>query len=208
MRAGLHAHSTFSVYNYMFTPGQLRFLMDCVTETAGIGGCCVEAGCAQGATTVFLRKWMEESGIEKKYFTLDTFAGFPSHQADYEIGVRGKSANIKVPFLFNRKEWFDYTISLAEVTDVTSIQVDISHFDFNTIAPISFCLLDVDLYLPIKECLPRIYGNMPKGGIIVVDDCVPDSLYDGAMQAYAEFVELHNIEKRVVLGKFGVIRRQ
>jgi hypothetical protein len=33
-------------------------------------------------------------------------------------------------------------------------------------------------------------------------------LYDGAMQAYAEFVESHNITEQVVLGKLGFIRRQ
>jgi O-methyltransferase len=208
MRTGLNAQSTFGAYNYMFTPGQLRFLMDCVTETAGIPGCYVEAGCAYGTTTAFLRKWMEESGIKKNYFALDTFSGFPSNQTEYEINVRGKSADISFPFSTNKKEWFDFSMSLAGITDVTSVQVDIGNFDFDKIAPISFCLLDVDLYLPIKDCLPRIFRNMPNGGVIVVDDCIQDSLYDGAMQAYAEFVESHNITEQVVLGKLGFIRRQ
>jgi O-methyltransferase len=205
MRTGINAHATFDVYNYMFDPGQLRFLMDCITETAQITGCYVEAGCARGATTVFLRKWMDDSRIKKKYFALDTFSGFPSDQTEYEVHVRGKPTGIGHPFAINRKEWFDFSLSLAKVTDVNSIQTDVSNFNFDTIAPISFCLLDVDLYLPIRKCLPRIFNNMSAGGIIVVDDCVPRSLYDGALQAYEEFVVSQNITTRIECGKLGVI---
>src|SRR5262249_6980206 len=57
MRSG-RSGALFSVYNYMFDPEQLRFLMDCVVATKNVPGACVEAGCAKGATTAFLRKWM------------------------------------------------------------------------------------------------------------------------------------------------------
>jgi hypothetical protein len=43
-----------------------------------------------------------------------------------------------------------------DVERVKSITADVFNFDFRSIAPISFCLLDVDLYLPIKNTLPKI----------------------------------------------------
>ena len=107
----------------------------------------------------------------------------------------------------NKKAWFDYSMKLAGVTGVTSIEGDVTEFNFDGISPISFCLLDVDLYLPIKQCLPRIYGNMSPGGIIVVDDCESEQLYDGAMQAYEEFVADIRVPKKVECGKLGVIHK-
>jgi O-methyltransferase len=207
MRTGVTARAAFSVYNYMFYPHQLRFLMDCIQDTANVPGCCVEAGCARGETTAFLKKWMDARGIEKKYVALDTFSGFVAGHYEHEIKSRGKPSTISAPFSINNIEWFNYSMKLADVTNVTSIQADVAEFDFDSLFPISFCLLDVDLYLPIKICLPNIYRNMSPGGIIVVDDCHPDNIYDGALQAYQEFMESLGVPRRIECGKLGFIRK-
>jgi hypothetical protein len=47
-------------------------------------------------------------------------------------------------------------VSLRDSTCVRSIRCDVSEFNFTMIAPTAFCLLDVDLYLPIHEALPRL----------------------------------------------------
>ena len=207
MRTGISAGTIFNVYGYMFDPRQLRFLMDCIQDTAGIPGCCVEAGCARGNTTAFLRKWMDVQGIKKDYIALDTFSGFVPSHAEYEIQSRGKSTELRVGFSMNKKAWFDYSMKLADITGVRSIEVDVAEFNFDSIYPISFCLLDVDLYLPIKRCLPHIYSNMSPGGIIVVDDCESENLFDGAMQAYEEFIADIGVPKKIECGKLGVIRK-
>jgi O-methyltransferase len=207
LRTGINARTIFGVYDYMFDPRQLRFLMDCILDTASIPGCCVEAGCARGGTTAFLRKWMDIEGIRKDYIALDTFSGFVPSHAEYEIQSRRKSTAIRDAFSNNKKAWFDYSMKLANVTGVTSIEVDVAEFNFDSISPISFCLLDVDLYLPSKQCLPRIYDNMSPGGIIVVDDCESEKIYDGAMQAYEEFVVDIGVPKKIECGKLGVIHK-
>ena len=207
MRTGISAQTVFNVYNYMFDPLQLRFLMDCIQDTSRIPGCCVEAGVARGDTAALLKKWMDVQGIKKDYIALDTFSGFVHSDAEYEIQTRRKSTDIRFEFSVNKKEWFDYSMKISNVTGVTSIEVDVSKFNFDSISPISFCLLDVDLYLPIKKCLPRIYDNMSPGGIIVVDDCEPEKLYDGALQAYEEFVVNIRVPKKIECGKLGVIRK-
>jgi len=207
MKTGLTARTIFSVYDYMYDPQQLKFLMDCIQETSGVTGCCVEAGCGAGHTTVFLKKWMNAIRLEKTYFALDTFSGFVPSHAEYEVKFRGKSSGISSLFILNKKEWFDYSLRLAGVSGVTSIQVDVGEFNFKNIGPIAFCLLDVDLYLPIQKSLPNIYENLSPRGIIIVDDCKPDTMYDGALDAYKEFVDGLGMPQRIELDKLGLIQK-
>ena len=73
------------------------------------------------------------------------------------------------------------------------------------IAPIAFCLIDLDLYRPIKNALPTIFKNVSKGGVIVVDDCKEGGVWDGALQAYIEFCDEIGIEPKIVYSKLGII---
>jgi hypothetical protein len=190
----------------MFEPKQLVLLTQFVESARQAEGCFVEAGCAYGATTVFLNKYMDGEGIERDYYAVDTFSGFVGAHAEYEIKSRGKPANLAGFFSENKKAWFDRSMVLHNVKRVKSIESDVTRFDFSTIAPIAFCLLDVDLYQPIKTVLPRIHDAMASGGIIVVDDCQDATLYDGAAQAYGEFVEGRGLPREIVGGKLGIIR--
>lgn len=207
IRTGIGKQPVFSVYQYMFDPEQLRFLMDIVTETASIPGSYVEAGCAHGATTAMLRKWMVCKGIKKPYYAIDTFRGFRPEHVEHEIKSRRKPRNIRYPFSSNKKEWFDCSMKVSGVNDVVSIEADVARFEFSSIGPISFCLLDVDLYIPMAAALPSIYDACSPGATIVCDDCEPNSLYDGALQAYEEFVKSRHLQKSIVLGKLGIIRK-
>jgi hypothetical protein len=39
----------------------------------------------------------------------------------------------------------------------------------------------------------------------VVDDCAPDNTFDGALQAYEEFLAKTKFRSEIVCGKLGVI---
>jgi hypothetical protein len=67
--------------------------------------------------------------------------------------------------------------------------------------------LDVDLYLPTRRALPRIYEHICEGGIILVDDVLNDSSYDGAFQAYMEFCDELKIGPDIIGNKCGIIRK-
>jgi SAM-dependent methyltransferase len=207
MRTGVFDRSIFSVYNYMFSPSQLIFLTQCLTETRHVAGCCIEIGCAQGRTTAFLRKFMDESGIKKSYYALDTFSGFISEHVDYEVNQRSKNRDINRVFVTNKKKWFDYSLGISGVHSVESIECDATKFEFDRLGPIAFALLDVDLYLPMVDILPKLYRNLSPGGIILVDDCMPHELWDGALAAYEEFVSARGIEHNIVVEKIGIIRK-
>jgi O-methyltransferase len=211
MRTGLInkilGRNIWSVYDYMFSPAQLIFLTQALTETRDTPGCCVEIGCAYGRTTAFLRKFMDESGIAKDYYALDTFNGFVREHLDYESSHRNKDASVDLWFMNNKKAWFDYALGVSEVAGVRSIECDSARFDYSSIGPIAFALLDVDLYVPMAAILPTLYQVMSPGGLILVDDCMPHAHWDGALVAYNEFVAQQGLNPRIEHDKIGVIRK-
>jgi len=206
-RTGLYSRTFFERYPYCFTPNQLIFLANSLLQRRDIPGCVVEAGVYQGATTIFLARFMAENIIGKRYVSIDTFAGFLPVHAEHEIRVRHKRWRIRDIFSDNKKQWYDYSLKLGNVTNVESHQADIGSFDFDKIAPIAFCLLDVDFYIPTKEALPKIYRAMSPGGIIVVDDCKAGGDWDGALQSYREFCAEHAIRETIVCEKLGLIEK-
>lgn len=207
LKTGIYNQLFFKVYPYMFEPSQLGFLTECLKSVRDVPGCLVEAGCAYGATTVFLNMFMNEEGIERAYYAIDTFSGFIDEDTKYEITNRGKPVGLyKGHFSENKKVWFDRSMALHGIRRVKSAESDVTKFDFSAIAPIAFCLLDVDLYKPIKAVLPKIYSAMSPGGIIVVDDCKPANSYDGALQAYEEFLQQEGLPKEIAARKLGILR--
>jgi SAM-dependent methyltransferase len=207
LKTGIFDKKMFSVYPFQFSPQQLIFLTQCVEQVAEVDGCCAEVGCNRGYTTAFLNRFMEESGIKKPYFAIDTFSGFIADHVDHEVEARGKSESIRFKMADNKKTWFDRSMEVTGIDGLTAIQADAATFDYASIGPIAFCLLDVDLYVPIAKALPDIFENVAPGGIIVVDDCAPDQAWDGALQAYDEFVAARNLPHDVRHHKLGVIEK-
>jgi O-methyltransferase len=199
--------SAFHKYDYMFSPSQLGFLVRCLDETESLGGSIVEVGCATGQTTVYLNRHLDEIASSRPYLCIDTFAGFTEDDIAHELHHRGKARDKLQGFRINRQEWFDRNLADNGVTRVTSYAADIKQFDLAGVAPkISFCLLDVDLYQPVKVGLERVYPRMVPGGIIVVDDVAENRTFDGAHQAYVEFMRAQRLEPDMRLHKLGVVR--
>ena len=171
-------------------------------------GSVVEVGCASGSTTIFLNKYMDAQGITKDYFVIDTFSGFVQEDIAHEVSERGKQTSSFRGFQVNKKEWFDATMKMNGIHSVQSIQADVNTFDLSRLGPISFCLLDVDLYRPVKNSLPPLFKALADGGILIVDDCNPNDIhFDGACQAYKEFCEERGYRQKVLLGKLGIVAK-
>jgi O-methyltransferase len=212
MLSSLVYHSPFfglvaARYPYFFTPAQLSYLCDCLDETLNLPGCIVEVGCARGFTTVFLNRHLQDRGVQKSYYALDTFSGFTRRDVAYEVEARRKSANLGTHFAVNDQRWFDRSMQFAGCRNVRSIKCDAVEFDYSSLGPISLALCDVDLYLATKSALKGTYDHLLPGGIIVCDDCVPSGPYDGALQAYQEMVTEKGSAPRIVHDKLGVIAK-
>ena len=198
----------FPRYAYNFTVPQLCFLCQCIEDTKHIEGAVAEVGCFNGATTVFLNKYMDAQNIRKSYFAIDTFSGFVADDIRFEVADRGKTKDQITGFQANKKKWFDGTMQQNNITRVRSIEADVNEYDLTTLGPLSFTLLDVDLYRPMKNALQELYEVLSPGGIIVVDDCDASNIrWDGSDQAYKEFMKERNQFVQIIHGKLGVIRK-
>ena len=199
-------------YEYFFNPCELWFLCECASQGLRAEGCFLEVGCARGATTVYLNRHLDyELGRdpalgEKPYHCIDTFSGFRDDQVGFEIEQRSKQASDYSDYALNSKKWFDEMLAMSRITRVTTHEADAAEFDYAGLGKLAFVLLDVDLYLPTKSALEKIYPLLGEGGVLVVDDCKPDNKYDGAEQAFREFVAENEVESSVEFGKFGVIK--
>jgi SAM-dependent methyltransferase len=203
-------HNFFPKYAYNFTVPQLCFLSQCIKDTQDIEGAVIEVGCHTGATTVFLNRLMDDIGVEKNYYAIDTFSGFTTEDTDFEVKYRGKQNDLFTgAFQVNKKRWFDGTMRQNNISRVHSIEADVNNYSLLSHAPYSFALVDVDLYKPMKKSLKEIYEAMSPNGIIVVDDCnETDVRWDGADQAYKEFAEEINQPLQIIYNKLGVLKKR
>lgn len=200
--------AVFPHYDYCFSVPQLIFLCQCLEETRSIPGAIAEIGCAAGATTIFLNRYLDATDIEKPYYCLDTFSGFVREDVDTEVAERGKDVAGYSGFQSNKREWFDTTMRANGVRRVISIEADVNCFDLPSLGALSFVLLDVDLYRPIRHALPQLWTQLSPGGVIVVDDCqTAPGLFDGAGAAYREFAGKIGAPVDVHHGKLGVLRK-
>jgi predicted O-methyltransferase YrrM len=200
-------------------PRQLCFLAKALDEVSSVPGDIVEIGCAHGLTTTFLYEYMTQSGFKKNYVCVDTFDGFTEEDLDFEFNERGnRNRWISGLFKDNDVAWFKEALAKRSIEDVKVIKGDITRLTSDALPEkIAFCLLDVDLYKPVQSGLAKVYDRLTPGGVIVVDDCWVSTdrpqleaiaeAYDGALQAYREFVKTHDLPEDVVEMKLGVIRK-
>jgi hypothetical protein len=194
-------------YPYTIEPIQLSFLIGEIERLRGIKGNIVEIGVARGMTTRFIAEHIKRQNIDQtlKLFALDTFESFTKTDLDYEVGKRGKHLSELRAFAYN-----DYEVwksNFVEFPFVTAVKTDCSSFDYLRLSPIKLAFLDVDLYLPTKNALQKLYASVVAGGTIVVDDVVNNATYDGAYQAYVEFCEARKISPKIIGNKCGVIHK-
>ncbi|MEO5679860.1 MAG: class I SAM-dependent methyltransferase [Acidimicrobiales bacterium] len=192
-------------YDYSFTPAQLCFLVGCLQRTASVRGPILEVGCAYGHTTAFLNKHLEAVDDPRQYVCVDTFGGFTASDTKAEA-TRGKSLDsFEGRYEDASLRFFERTMANSGVTRVRAVKADIVSWVPDISEKLSFCLIDVDLYQPVKAALKKLVPLMQPGGIIVVDDCKEHPLWDGALQAYQEFVEGEGRLPLIFEGQLGLI---
>jgi O-methyltransferase len=193
-------------YRFMFSPSQLGFLCQQITNTAEIPGSILEVGCAFGATTVFLNRHIDTLGIDVKYYAIDTFAGFTADDISCEHAL-GRHYRYDTEFRGNSKPWFDRTMRRNGVRRVTSFRADATTFDYTPIAPFRFVLVDVDLYRPVLTVLENIYELVSPGGTIVTDDCQEGGRWGGAYDAFTEFTKKNDLDGIITDDMLGLITK-
>lgn len=167
--------------------------------------CLVEIGVARGLTTRFIAEHINTQNYKVDYYCIDTFSSFTQEDLNFEVKERGKNMEELRGFEYN-----DYKVwknNFKEFSFINPIKDDCSNFDFSTLPLINFCFLDVDLYNPTKNVLNNIWNYMAKNSLIIIDDVSDNNCYDGAYQAFMEFVESRNLDYKIVGNKCGIIRK-
>ena len=194
----------FRHYEYMYSPSQLGFLCEQITNTAEVPGSILEVGCAWGATTVFLNRHIDELGLDVDYYAVDTFDGFTDDDIRTEH-ERGRRYSYDTAFHANSKVWFDRTMRRNNIARVTSFRADAATFDYKKLAPFRLVLIDVDLHRPVLKALEAIYDLVSPGGTIIIDDCMEGGEWGGAYEAFLEFAKANGLEATIMHGKLGLI---
>lgn len=192
-------------YSYIVSPLVLATIILEIERLDELDGSIVEIGVARGMTTRFICEHLRHKTTEQRLYAIDTFSSFTKEDTAHEIEHRGKTASELDKFRYN-----DYGVWKKNFTEfgfLEAIQADCSKFDFSTIAPIKLAFLDVDLYLPTRNALPKVYDQLLEGGVILVDDVTPNQHYDGSYQAYMEFVEKVGQKPDIRGGRCGVVRK-
>lgn len=193
-------------YEYNIEPIQLSEIISSITslEKRKDNLNLLEIGVARGMTTRFIAQHITKSRLNANFYCLDTFSSFTTEDLNFEKEHRGKSLNDLYGFAYNDFEVWKRNFSGFEF--ITAIQCDASKFDFETIdGGIDFVFLDVDLYRPTIKSLRNMKNHLNKGSIILVDDVADNNRWDGAYQAFFEFVEEEKVQYELIGNKCGKI---
>lgn len=193
-------------YPYIVEPIQLATFVNEIERVGDTPGSLVEIGVGRGMTTRFLCEHLISSGRGgERFYAIDTFESFQSRDVEFEVKHRGKAPNEIWGF-----GYIDFEVwkkNFREFNFLTAFKADCTTFDYASIAPIKFAFLDVDLYLATKNALGKIYACLSPGGVLLIDDVMQPSRWDGAYQAYAEFCAEMRLPFQVIGSKMGIIRK-
>jgi len=191
-------------YRYKITPAQLAFLCDGIDQSRYVSGCVMEIGVARGETSAFILEHKRTTGDHRPVYFLDTFSGFTRESIQHEVRARGKTGAQLDSFRYGDAAIFEHGLKRLGYSGFTVIPGDAAKLDYAQFGPISVILLDIDLYQPTIEILKKVWPLMTTPGFVCVDDCAPNTSWDGALQAYNEFASEIGVPTRVVGGRGGV----
>jgi hypothetical protein len=194
-------------YPYGLNPGQLTAMVDLIESTRGSGAAVAEIGVAKGDTSLFLLEHLRTRDDDRTLLLFDTFSGFTPESIHHETANRGKSSSSYDKFRYGDEARFQRNLRNAGYDRFRTIRGDASKFDWSSIAPIGAVILDIDLYQPTISVLNSIYPHLAPGGGVIVDDCLANTVWDGSLQAYEEFIAAHDLPFDRAGAKGGVVRK-
>jgi O-methyltransferase len=193
-------------YPYIVEPIQLATLVNELDRVRDIPGSVLEVGVGRGMTTRFICEHLVASGRQwEKYYGIDTFDSFQRRDVDFEISHRGKSPD--EIWGFGYVDFDAWKRNFQEFKFLTAYKADCSTFDYSIVSPIKLAFIDVDLYLATRSALRQIYERLSDGGVIMIDDVMQPSRWDGAYQAYSEFCSEYGLPFQLIGNKMGIIRK-
>lgn len=194
-------------YPYNVNPGQLAVLVELVNATKGSNALVAEIGVDKGFSSVFLLEHLRTTKDPRPLHLFDTFSGFTPESIEAEVVTRGKDPTPYGKFRFGQEGIFRRNLQKLGFDNFVVHKGDASKVDWAALAPIGAVLLDIDVYAPTKAVLEAIWPHLAPGGGVVLDDCKPDTAWDGSLQAYEEFIAEHGLPFERAGDKGGIVRK-
>ena len=141
---------------------RISLVVSSLESSLGADGDVAEFGAYRGHTAASIKRTLEKHGSDKELYLFDSFTGMPdiSHPLDggWEKGDLASGVE-HVQRLFEDQS--DVHIVPGYFSDTLKGYEGLRF---------SFCHVDADLYMSIKECIEFILPRLSEGGTIVFDD--------------------------------------
>lgn len=154
-----------------------------IIASSAVPGDVVEFGVWRGGSAYLIIQTLSMLKSRKRAHLFDSFAGIslPDEARDGKFHSAGeyRTEESEVRVFLSQCEtsvWHLYPGWLGDTFPLVC----------NSIGPISFAHIDVDLYDPVRDALERTYPRMSPGGIVVVDD-YSNPKFPGARRACGDF---------------------
>lgn len=158
----------------------------------GTVGDVAELGCYVGTTSLFLARFLRQTG--KKLYVYDSFEGLPEKvtQDLSPAGEQFKPGELSATKSEFIRQFKKAGLPLPVITrgwfkDVTSDRLP---------EKIAFAYLDGDYYESITDSLRLIWPRLAEGAVVIVDDYANEAL-PGAAKAVDEWLRRHPARLRV-----------
>jgi O-methyltransferase len=185
-------------------PERLYAYMDAIWQRRDLDGAIVEVGAWLGGTAALVYRMLRNTGHEKRYVCVDTFAGFVPEQFAQDVG-HGTSTQRSRDFAKNSRELVGRLMRHYGTEQVELVEGDIARVPDSALPDrVAVALVDVDLDVPVYEGLKRVQPRLVAGAIALVDDCGEGGDWQGARAGYKRFVDEHGLPERYFMG-MGIV---
>lgn len=186
---------------------QLKVILSNLKDVldSGVEGDIVEMGCNIGTTSMFIQKFLEEYGSQKKFHIYDSFEGLPKKHPNDETRL---SIQFKEGMLKEDKEAL---IKNFKISGLNLPEIHVGWFaelpDKEYPKKVAFAFFDSDFYNSTLDSFRRIYPRTTRNSRILIHDYQWRFL-PGVEKACIEFLkDKPENGKLTCMENVGIIRR-
>lgn len=199
----VYSFPTVDMGESMMGEGRMAKMLELLEKSHTLEGDVIECGVYRGGGTIAMAKKLQELGVKKVVYGLDTFEGFPfAHEEDK---TNGKQLAYKGHLGDTSLDGVQKAVDKAGVSDEVILMKGLFTESFPDLEDKKFCFayVDADLYLSIKQSVEFLKPRMVEGGVIMFDD-YNSNVWGGASRAVHETLGEENIVKLPRKGAYWV----
>ncbi len=173
--------------------GGVDELLEQLETVLNIEGHIIECGSSRCGTSLIMAEYLRRTGVKKKIFACDSFAGFDRAELQREKAAGltsiAESAFTSTSYQYVRRK----IVALGSQDIVTPVKGYFQEVLPDLAGPFCLALVDCDLKESLVYCAETLWPRLSRGGCLLFDDYLaPD--FRGAKQGVDLFVTNHRAE--------------